>query len=389
MHLTDNSFRGNKGKLQLFAYLSFMFVILIDPTNQIFHIKDIAFFGFIVVSVLMGRFSLPRLPLRYFAVLLTLAFISLFTGMMIFGTDIMCGIPYFRALLVIISFVPLSTIKIDVLLKYNYYCSFILSVVITVLFGAITLGYIDFQSFYEQSLENTTVIIASRQTLGITVPMFYYKTMPFCFLGLVYALRHRFIIPVITQFAAIILAGSRTPLLLALALVSYIIYEKYKKYFKYLIVIFCFGGVLYLLSLMLSAEHRSEGDVLKYQTASELINYSSFFGHGVGAPYWSSSLGEMITSSEVTYFEMIYQYGWLLYPFVLYIFFSPFFRLFKKKNAIDVRDFSVAYLAYLINAGTNPLLINSTGMYVFALCLVVLSKCRKDVSKNQLKYQTI
>lgn len=384
MHLTDNTLQSKKDRLHLFAYLTFMFVILIDPTNKLFHIKDIVFLGFLVLSVLLGRASFTRLPLKYFSLLMLLAFISLLSGMVIFGTDIMCGIPYFKALLIILAVIPLSSIKIDVLLRYNFYCSFILSVVVTGLFAAITLGYIDFQSFYDQSLENTTVIIATRQTLGIDVPMFYYKTMPFCFIGLVYALRHRYIIPVITQFAAIILAGSRTPLLLALSLVAYIVYDKYKRYFKYLIVTFGFGGLIYLLSLMLSAENRSDGDELKYRTVSELIGYSSIFGHGVGAPYWSSSLGEMITSSEVTYFEMLYQYGWLLYPFVLYIFFSPFFRLFKRGNAIDIRDFSIAYLAYLINAGTNPLLINSTGMYVFALSLVVLSKCRNDVNRYQL-----
>lgn len=384
MHLTDNSLQSNRDRLHLLAYLSFMFVILIDPTNKLFHIKDIVFLVFLAASVLLGRASFSRLPLKYFAVLMFLAFISLLSGMLFFGTDIMCGIPYFKALLIILSVIPLSSISIDNLLRYNYYCSFVLSVVITGLFAAITLGYIDFQSFYDQSLENTTVIIATRQTLGIDVPMFYYKTMPFCFIGLVYALRHRYLISIITQFAAIILAGSRTPLLLALALFAYIVYEKYKKYFKYLIITFGFGGVIYLLSLMLSAENRSDGDELKYKTVSELLDYSSIFGHGVGAPYWSSSLGEMITSSEVTYFEMLYQYGWLLYPFVLYIFFSPFFRLFKQKYPIDIRDFSVAYLAYLINAGTNPLLVNSTGMYVFALSLVVLSKCRKDVYKYKL-----
>ena len=82
----------------------------------------------------------------------------------------------------------------------------------------------------------------------------------------------------------------------------------------------------------------------------------------------------------MTYFEMLYQYGWLLFPFVLYIFIRPFFVLYKKKYSVDVRDFAIAYLLYLINAGTNPLLISSTGMYVFACALTIAAKVReKDI----------
>jgi len=75
---------------------------------------------------------------------------------------------------------------------------------------------------------------------------------------------------------------------------------------------------------------------------------------------------------------MLYQYGWLLFPIVLYIFLRPIIKLYKKKNDDNVRDFAVAYLLYLINAGTNPLLISSTGLYVFACALTITAKVHEQ-----------
>lgn len=60
-------------------------------------------------------------------------------------------------------------------------------------------------------------------------------------------------------------------------------------------------------------------------------------------------------------------------PLVLWLFYKPFKILFRKQNESDIKDFAIVYLLYLINAGTNPLLFNSTGLYVVA-CALFLSE---------------
>ncbi len=372
-------------KIQRLSFLFFVAVLMVDPTNTILHIKEPILALFLLVSCFSGAISMPQIGSSYIFRLYVFAFISLISGLIFFGTDIICGIPYLKSLLILLAFFAMSRFTTRELLRYNFIIGSALSFLVCALFIATSMGYIDAQAFYEQSIDlNSPVIIAVRPFLGIEMPMFYYKTMPFCFIGLIYALRHGYYLPAITQLFVIIIAGSRTPILIGLTIVAFVLYKKINKKLKVAFFILLFGSIFYLFSQLVARENRSDGDLIKFLTSSELLGYSSILGHGVGAPYWSSSLHEMITSSEVTYFEMLYQYGWLLTPFVMYLLFAPFFRLYKSKD-VDVKDFSFVYLLYLVNAGTNPLLFNSTGMFVYSCCLVVLSNKHKTINNNSAK----
>ena len=225
----------------------------------------------------------------------------------------------------------------------------------------------------------SAVYLARRENLGFEMYMFYYATMPFFFLALIYALRNKRYIPALFIMAAIFYGGSRTPILMGFAVIGYILYDtKNSKFLRALIAASVVAAIVYVVYLLTSSTYSQEGDDFKFAVGKYLFYNSSIVGHGVGVPYWDPGRREITSSTEMTYPEMLYQYGWLLFPFVLFIFVHPFFKLYNKKNNNNVRDFAIAYLFYLVNAGTNPLLISSTGMYVFACILTVAAKLKES-----------
>ena len=116
--------------------------------------------------------------------------------------------------------------------------------------------------------------------------------------------------------------------------------------------------------------------MVKFTTTFDLLSKSDVFGHGVGVLYFSKARNIWVTNSEMTYFEIIYQYGWILGLWVIYIFFKPAIIMLIKGKTQQIKDVGFSYFMYLIVSGTNPLLINSTGLYVFSFALLY---CYKNI----------
>lgn len=369
----------------------FVIVVMIDPTNKLFHMKEVVFVLLMFVTIILARGKFHREVIHSLFALLLLAMLSLCSGALFFQTDILCGIPYLKAVLFSLVVFPLSKLKNDEILRLNYIVGLSLSCLISLLLLAYVGGVFDFTSIINMLSDTTTVMIAKRDLLGFDTVMFFYKTMPFCFFALIYALRHRKYFPSIILFAPIAYGGSRTPMLVVLAIVLYLLYDRKSKIFRVAIGLITISCLFYLIHILTSNEYIQGGDELKAGVALYLLDQSSLLGHGVGAPYWDPERGEMTSTTEMTYFEMIYQYGWLLFPFVLFIFIRPFFVMYKKGNNLHVKDYAIAYLLYLINAGTNPLLINSTGMWVFACTLTIAAKLNEErqVVNKRIKISTI
>lgn len=356
----------------------FVAMVMIDPANKLFHMKEVVFVLFMFVTMLLARGKFYKDIVHSLFALFVLAILSLCSGALFFQTDIVCGLPYLKALLFALVVFPLAKLNISEILRLNYIVGLGMSVFISIMLLVFVGGLFDFASFISTLTETGTVMIAKRDLFGLDTVMFFYKTMPFCFFALIYALRHRNYIPSIILFAPIAYGGSRTPMLVALAIVLYLLYDRKSKFFRVVIGLIAISCLIYLVHMLTSSEYIQGGDELKAGVALHLLNHSSLLGHGVGAPYWDPERGEMTSTTEMTYLEMIYQYGWLLFPFVLFIFIRPFFVMYKKENDLHVRDYAIAYLLYLVNAGTNPLLINSTGMWVFACTLTIAAKIREE-----------
>lgn len=363
-------------KIQSLILVLYIALIMVDPTNMIFHFKAYMFVILMFVTFLTGRFRHYNLAYITLISLLGLCLISISTGVVLYRSDLSGTGAYFVSILSLIVFITISNYKIENILLLNFWCGLILSIFILSIFAGFVLGYLP--SLYDWTLDNnSTIMIAKRDFLGFDTFMFFYKSMPFVFFAFIYGLRHKKYFSSLLIFASIFVGGSRTPILMSLLAVAYVITTSGKKFVKPFLFVFLFGSILYLLYLLLSPENQNDGDSLKFGIASDLLKQTSLFGHGVGSSYFTRERG-FITTSEMAYFEMAYHYGIVFFPLVLSLFLLPFLRLFRWKFNNDVRDFAFAYLLYLVNAGTNPLLINSTGMYVFACALMIAAKAREE-----------
>lgn len=372
------------------AILLFLFVglIMIDPTNNIFHLKEVSFACLLGCTFIFGQYKRYGESLIYSAALFSLALLSVLVGTIFYGHNVESSIPYFKTLIFLLIIFSLSKLTIDEILKYNYYIGLGLSIYVSLLYILMTYNIYDVTGIIDSSNEtNKTIMIAWRSILGFDVLMFFYKTIPFSFFALAYAVRRNNIISIIIIGFSIFIGGSRTPILMGAAIIGWGLYSKKYSIIRLLSFALIFG-LFYLFLQLTSSKYVDAGDLLKYQTMGDLLHYSSVLPHGVGALYFSTARHAMVGNSEVTYFEMLYHYGWALFPIVIYIFFSPFFKMFKSKNNLDTRDFAFAYLMYLINAGTNPLLINSTGIYVFACALIIMAKVKSFQKVNISKQLT-
>jgi hypothetical protein len=93
------------------------------------------------------------------------------------------------------------------------------------------------------------------------------------------------------------------------------------------------------------------------------------FGQGLGASFFSTAWGTRVTLTEVTYLEVIRNYGLLLAPFLFLLILYPLRVLFDLEERKSHYLF-LAYAAYLGICTGNPLLLSSSGMLVLAIVLV-------------------
>lgn len=351
---------------------------MLDPTNKLFHMKEILFviLLFITIALQFGKFY--KEVVVFYGSLILIAILSVCIGTLAYQSHSIESLSYFKALMFGAVFYAISKLSTIEIIKLNYWIGLGLSSFISLLLLSYVGGFLDLSGLIGKMMDTETVMVARRELFGMDQIMFFYKTMPFCFFALIYALRHKKWWATIIILAPIAYGGSRTPMLMALAIFAYLLYDRKSKYLRYFIGLLAIIALFYLINYLTSPTNLQGGDDIKGGVASYLLNNSSVFSHGVGVEYWDPERGKRTSTTEMTYFEMLYQYGWILFPFVLYIFVRPFFVLYKKKNCVDIKDFAVAYLLYLVNAGTNPLLISSTGMYVFACALTIAAKVREE-----------
>jgi hypothetical protein len=88
-------------------------------------------------------------------------------------------------------------------------------------------------------------------------------------------------------------------------------------------------------------------------------------GQGLGTRFFATGLGEVVSITELSYFEMVRTYGVVIGAmFFLYLVY-PLFLLARSR---DPRYYvTVGYAAYLIESYSNPYLLSSNGMLVLGL----------------------
>ena len=175
-------------------------------------------------------------------------------------------------------------------------------------------------------------------------------------------------------------------MLLPFVLIGFNVYREYKntRYFKYILYpAIIFIGIAFLVLLyMLISEKNEASNLVKY---AHLYSYWELFsehpiylllGQGPGTSFYSAGFGRVTSVTEWTYLELIRNFG-MCSLVIIYVFYRPLVDLWKERKNSHTNSLLWGYLIYLFVAGTNPLMLSSTGMIVLLIIYSYVERIRR------------
>lgn len=362
----------------LFALLILLF--LADPTNTIFHLKNIVFLLFLLFNIAFYKADYARV--RYFLYAVSAVSVS-FIVANLRGTIIdlaeLKGIYTAFAPLLLLPWIDRYDVvrlsRIPVLVT----AGIVVSLFWIIFFFPVTEAVI----YPFMWSHDNTIMMSHRYFLGMrffgmycksTVAMFpvfclavYNMVTPgkrtFVDVVLVLLLLHLFII-----------SGTRSTTLLPLLLFVAILFVfcRNRRYFNYFFYPTAFIAVLAIAVILfkLLMEKSEASNLVKYAHITSYLELFErnplflIFGQGPATYFYSEGFRHMTNITEWTYLELLRCYG-IFSAVILYVIIKPLVLMFKYINTQEVViAFILGYMLYLVIAGTNPLFLSSTGMLV-------------------------
>eukprot|EP01133_Synstelium_polycarpum_P004769 gene4769-5556_t len=269
-----------------------------------------------------------------------------------------------------------NTVLIVIVITISLYLTFLIS---AEMFRTLSIYLVD---------DKQAGIFALREYFGLSVIMLFYKTCPILVFPLSFFL-YRYCLKrkksdlfiAISALFTLFLSGTRANILVALLILIYFFIDSLirKKHYIFLFLISIVSSMmLVFFVLSFSGSGGDESSDIKSGHFQSLVDEISkpgiiFFGQGVGSTYYSLGLGRKILQSELTYFELIRVFGLPIAILLFFLLLYPIIYLYQNSKLRKNKAYAVAYLGYLFIAGTNPLLISSTGMLIVVAMYSVIN----------------
>lgn len=371
---------------KLLNLLSSLFCIdcLLDPANNVVHLK-IPLFA-LLFGYLFLRYKSKGKDLGVILTMIILQFISM-------GCGVIGGIPYdmdmftqyltFFLTLLILLWSP----HIDLRTPLRVGCAL---VSIITIFGYVAMAiYPEIEAILYQfaTTHDNIFLMSHRSFLGVDFVSFCYKSLPLVAIPAGIALNKlvtgktgKIIHLLETAFFSFsMFCGGNRALLIALFVIfGAVLYPRLRKstLFKPIAVTAILFG-LYIIWLALTDKEEASNDI-KFDHLRSYIEYFDnnfhliIFGGGAGSMFYSKGFGAMTTITEWTYIELFRMYGVVGLITILTILLRPLKHYKIKLNyIINWKPISIGYIAFLIMCGSNPYLINATGliaiMYMYSI----------------------
>ena len=364
---------------------------MIDPTNLIFHSKYVVF-GLVFLIWGLNIFKTHTKLVIPPPLFIVLAFIALFMPFYALSVGIINGViantsiesyAYFNSFFFFLLLLVIVTEHIE-LTNYINYSSFLIVGITLGFYLILIINPLFFEDIYHYFvLDKGVAVYALRNYGGFTLLMMFYKTSPILVFPLSYFLYRLIISPekrrvfpdVIFLFLIIItlfISGTRANVVSLMVIVlfyfGFYIYKKSKVRFV-LTVILSLVILIFALPpfLDLLFNNKEASNVVKAGHFSSYLDFfeghkvMAIFGQGIGGSFYSSGSGMVRNVSELTYLEIIRIWG---FPVSVMFFGVLILPLILEIRSGNIGPVFIAYLAYLFIAGTNPLLLSSTGMIV-------------------------
>lgn len=358
--------------------------IMLDPTDTVTHLKGkffILLVGFSAVVYTPDWKYLVHILLVYAVVTITYIFAELQMNI----------IDYDRLLAVYKAFSPLVMLlwirHYDVI-RLSIFPAIIACLMIFVLFiVACSSEVLEYGMFLFFSSHDDMVMMSHRYFFGIKIFGMYLKS----FVSLMFAMfimfyymfnaskwrkRILYAIGAILFTVSFLVSGTRSTMLLPFAMFGvvsygYIARTRFTKYFTYpLLALFAF--VFLAIVLLLASETGELSNEMKY---AHLASYTQLFtshpeylifGQGPATKFYTLGFRRFTDETEWTYLELIRNYGVFCIAILLVVLW-PLFKMIRKSNDVYKWGITTTYFIYLMIAGTNPLLLSSTGMIIILM----------------------
>lgn len=368
-----------------FLLFLFVFVILIDPADKIFGAKKLFFVSSLVLSfslfMLEKSYSMPRRSLffSFFFFLFFISFYGFYKGMinnhLPYRLDYAVGYLFSLSPLLLLFFVSFSKIDFEQLFINAIKIFTILYAIFSIVFFFVFEPSSSFVNLLNYKVEAAKV--GYREYGALVLPMVYWKSSVLLVFLIGYCMNKSgvsskmfFLISVYLLF----ISGTRANMLVSILFFLLWIgsYFKLKLGKPALIFIFsflllgCFGFFAvfheFLFDNFLSVSEPSNklklGHFFSYLDFFSTDIFSFLFGAGYGTGMYSASTDSYLFSLELTYLELIRFYG--LFLFLIFDFFLLYpVYFFYRRNSY----YFYSWLAYLMVAGSNPLVLSSTGAF--------------------------
>lgn len=392
-------FKLNKKKL-LAAFTSiFCFILIVDPSNVIFRMKDLVYVVIVLLCISMYR----TVSVKKICVFLLIYVLLVAT--LIRGVHAGYKYDYDFAILIFKSFAPLVLLlwidKIKLLNKITFPSVFIS--VICILITCTMFWFKDIESLIYNFLSdnNHFIMMCRREFLGMTFTGVFYRSLPLVVIPCsVYSYKYWFesqnrkknLVISSILFAALFFSGTRASMLSALLIfVGIAIMKLYKikggMIVLYLLLVF---GIMFfgILLFLLLAETDEGSNEIKYGHLESYIELFSknldvlFWGQGAGGVFYTKGFGGITVQTEWSFIELIRYFGIFGAIYIMGVYVYPVLVIWKHRSVLKYAfPIISSYILYLLIAGTNPLLINSTGMLAL---LVVYSYAYNPLYRNSL-----
>lgn len=372
-------------------------ILLIDPTDRIFHLKIPLFILVIFGWMILKSKSKIKYYKEYVEIIFFLIFITIFGIFTAVGqgdnTDYAFAFGFLKSIFILFLLIIVVDMDIDIgkyVSKYSIFIPLITFVIYYLpLYNVALFG----QVYNYLGMETETMMIANRNFYGYTVFMIYYKTSPVLVFPLSYycsvVVRDGFtvkrMILISMFFVCLLVSGTRANMLSALCVILYWIYiflkEKKNAFYSLVVFISMFTAIT-MFALSLSFKEKEASAVTKYGHYVSLMNNFEehpqylLWGQGLGSRFYSIGKNGFTSQVELTYIELIRYFGIPLGLFFMIMIIYPMINIVINKKINAYNQYIIpAFVTYLFICGTNPLLVSSTGMLIM---IIMYSYIRKD-----------
>ncbi len=397
-------FHGISNILLKLTLFFFVFVTVFDPEDRLLGLKIPAFLlayciGIFISTIHFKNINIPLGLLLYVILMITIPLLSIAYYFFVNGSTPYAGFQLLKAY-VFISFALLLY-----LIKVNLFSIF--SLVLTALaFSIIVIFFIliNNESVYEllYSFGNKYAIFYLDQRdygSNLVLSQIYFATSPLLVISIAYYYFYSVVSKnrkwfyrslVLCHVSAMFLAGTRNNIIVSILLP--ILLHLYFSKFKLIKAIFLLL-VVGLMVLFFKDEIYTFLDPNEFSNAIKISLLSDYFyifnnlsdllfGQGLGAYHYWSVKAEDYFITELTYFEVIRNFGLFFGIIMVALLVYPIIYGFFVNKSYPEKHILIGYAFYLLMCFTNPNLFSSMGMLIVSIVVANVFLYKNFIKKE-------